>query len=322
MIDVLEINNFKSVKQLELNCRRLNIFIGQPNAGKSNILESLGLISFLRYSQYNSDFDRFVRFERTGNLFYDEALDVPVEIAWDAYKLRLGFENGGFQGTCQTEQTQMAAFEGDHTGLKATSPGGGRLTPFKFYRFADNAQWPRLESSFLLPPSGENLVNLLLPRTELRSLVSDLFAPFGLRLGIRPQEGKLELIKQFEDIIVSYPFQVISETLRRMVFYLAAILSNKDSVLVFEEPESHAFPYYTKYLAEIIALDENSNQYFISTHNPYFLVPILEKSPKDQVGVFLTYFEDYETKVKVLGEEDLQRLGEMDIFSNLEAFLD
>ena len=45
------------------------------------------------------------------------------------------------------------------------------------------------------------------------------------------------------------------EALHPRVLVEAAILSNKDSVLVFEKPESHAFPYYVKYLAEIIALD-------------------------------------------------------------------
>ena len=86
---------------------------------------------------------------------------------------------------------------------------------------------------------------------------------------------RIEILKEFEDIIVSYPYQLSSDTLRRIIFYMAAILSNKDSVLIFEEPESHAFPYYTKYLAELIALDERKNQYFMSTHNPYFLLPLL-----------------------------------------------
>ena len=102
---------------------------------------------------------------------------------------------------------------------------------------------------------------------------------------------------------------------------MAAILSNKDSVLAFEEPETHAFPYYTKYLAEVIALDTNNNQYFITTHNPYFLQPILQKSPKDDIGVFITYFEDYQTKVKPLSEKDMAEIMQIDIFSNLDRFL-
>jgi hypothetical protein len=101
-----------------------------------------------------------------------------------------------------------------------------------------------------------------------------------------------------------------------------AIVSNKDSVLAFEEPESHAFPYYTKYLAEVIALDTNNNQYFISTHNPYFLLPILEKSPKEDVAIFITYLEDYQTKVKPLSQKQLEEIMEIDVFSNIERFLE
>ena len=145
----------------------------------------------------------------------------------------------------------------------------------------------------------------MLSHKNLRSLVNESLSPFGLRLGLRPQEHKIEVLKEFEDVIVGYPYTMISETLQRLFFYLSAIIPNEESVLVFEEPESHAFPYYTKYLAELIALDENDNQYFISTHNPYFLLPIIEKSPKEELAVFLTYFRDYETKVKLLSESEV-----------------
>ena len=47
MIETLEITNFKSVKHLKLPCKRFNVFIGEPNTGKSNILEALGLLSFV-----------------------------------------------------------------------------------------------------------------------------------------------------------------------------------------------------------------------------------------------------------------------------------
>lgn len=48
MIKNLEVINFKSIKNLKLDCKRVNVFIGEPNTGKSNILESLGIFS----SQY------------------------------------------------------------------------------------------------------------------------------------------------------------------------------------------------------------------------------------------------------------------------------
>jgi len=142
-------------------------------------------------------------------------------------------------------------------------------------------------------------------------------------LVLRPQDNKMEVLKHHEDIFISYPYSLVSDTLQRIIFYLAAIHSNKDAILAFEEPESHAFPYYTKYLAEIIALDKSNNQYFISTHNPYLLLSLLEKSPKDDVGIFITYFEDYQTKVKPLSEKDKEELMEMeiDIFFNIERLL-
>lgn len=129
--------------------------------------------------------------------------------------------------------------------------------------------------------------------------------------------------KQLEDILVAFPYPLVSETLQRLVFYLTAIHSNKNSVLAFEEPEAHAFPYYTKYLAEIIVFNKNNNQYFISTHNPYFLASILEKAPKREVAIFVTHMKDYQTKVKLLSQKDIQDIWKrgIDAFFNIDRFL-
>lgn len=42
MIKSFGIKNFKSVKNLSLECKKVNLFIGEPNVGKSNIIEALG----------------------------------------------------------------------------------------------------------------------------------------------------------------------------------------------------------------------------------------------------------------------------------------
>ena len=93
MIQTLRIQNFKSIKHLELDCKRINVLIGEPNAGKSNILESLGMFSFARYHAYGGLGD-FVRFERTSNLFYDEGLDEPVQISIGDTDFTLHFKQG------------------------------------------------------------------------------------------------------------------------------------------------------------------------------------------------------------------------------------
>ena len=63
--------------------------------------------------------------------------------------------------------------------------------------------------------------------------------------------------------------------------------TDKNSVVTMEEPEAHAFPYYTEHLAGVIALDAE-NQYFVTTHNPYFLSSLLEKADKESTRVFIT----------------------------------
>ena len=42
--EYIKIQNFKSLRAVELaDCSRINLFIGKPNVGKSNILEALSL---------------------------------------------------------------------------------------------------------------------------------------------------------------------------------------------------------------------------------------------------------------------------------------
>jgi len=317
MIQRLEIENFKSLKYLRLDCKKINIFIGESNTGKSNILESVGIFS-LPYG----DLGNFVRFESMSNLFYDEIVDNTIKIRTNEKTLCITFENLKFKGICREKEKDIFTFEYDYAGRGSSSHS--QESPFKFYKFAVRKDFPIRRPGFLLPPSGENLLTILMTNNQSKSTANQIFAPFGLKLVFKPQENKIEVLKQQDDIFISYPYSVVSETLQRIVFYLTAINSNKDSVLIFEEPESHAFPSYTKFLAETVALDETNNQYFISTHNPYFLLSVLEKASKDEIGIFITYLEDYHTKVKPLNEKELQEIMdlEIDVFFNIERFLE
>jgi AAA15 family ATPase/GTPase len=315
MIKNLEIKNFKSIKHLILDCKRISLFIGEPNTGKSNILETLGLMSHLNYGELKN----FVRFESMSNLFTDENLEDKIEIKFDVNVFRVEFQNGSFIGYSNNQKL----FIYDYRGGKYD----GAIPEYKFlkfYNFKLREQFLRREAEFLHPPDADNLLTMILTRKSLKKLVSQLFETCGLRVVLKPQESKIEVQKEIEDVIISHPYSLVSDTIQRLIFYLTAIETNKDSVIVFEEPEAHAFPYYTKFLAERIALDKNNNQYFISTHNPYLLLSILEKAHKDDVGVFVTYFEDYQTKVKLLSEKELSEIMDLgiDIFFNIERFLE
>ncbi len=317
MISNLKIKNFKSIKQLELKCNKKNLFIGGPNSGKSNILEALGMLSFIRFGKV----DDFVRLESMTNLFNDENLDEILSIEADNKALEITFKDDLFQGQCYDKESNEKDFSFSiDMKLRGSQNLFKEPFPIRSYRFSLRKEFFQKYAEFLLPPSGDNLLTIIRSHKKIKEEVTALLAPFNLRLVFRLQENKIEIMKQQENEIVTYPYWLLSDTLQRIIFYTTAIDSNKDSILIFEEPESNSFPYYTKFLGEKIAFDE-TNQYFIATHNPYLLLAILEKSKKSSVNIFVTYYQDYETKIKLLDEDQTSELMDFDPFFNLDEFI-
>ena len=81
----VRITNFKSLKDVTLSdCKRINLLIGKPNVGKSNILEAIGLFS-LPYFQYNKSkkLTQFVRLENIAELFFDGNIGEEISIRTD-----------------------------------------------------------------------------------------------------------------------------------------------------------------------------------------------------------------------------------------------
>jgi len=181
----------------------------------------------------------------------------------------------------------------------------------------------RKESEFLLLPDSRNLFAVYLTHKSLKSICKDIFAKFGLKIMIEPSSNDLKIVKESEDLLIMYPYETISDTIQRLIFYLSIILTNKNSIIAMEEPEAHTFPYYTKYLAELIALDD-SNQYFITTHNPYFLLTLIEETDKRDLAVYITHYEDYQTKAKKLSERKLEELLDLgsSAFFNLDILME
>lgn len=323
MIQNLSIRNFKSIKELSIDCKRINLFIGEPNAGKSNILEALGVLSWCRYA---GDLKDYVRFHSVTNLFYDDLLDQQVSIDIDKTGLNIIFERDNFIFEYGDGGGKRTICTLDYSGnIKGNIIQN--ITPLpeaefiKFYRFLKLDQFPDTSSSFLMSPHGSNLFAVVMANKKLRETMTRFFKNFGFNLVFKPQDRTFEIQKQIEDTVFSYPYILTSDTLQTIIFHVIAMESNKNSTLVFEEPEAHAFPYYTKYLGEKIAMDE-SNQYFIATHNPYLLLSIIEKAKRDSISVFITYFRDYQTKVKCLTDEQMSELMEYDPFFNLNSFIE
>jgi len=320
-IGKLLVKNFKSIRSMEFEPKRINVFIGEPNTGKSNILEIIGLISHIYYGKL----PQFVRMESMPDLFYNKDTSKDITITIDDKILRINRDGPWFKAVHKHNGNIERVFIYDYTGNGDKSPGSFQVSIyFKFYRFKILSEYSKnMELGFLKPPYGENLVSLLVVNESLRKTFRNILGTYGYKLVIKEFENKIEIQREIDEgILMAFPLYMLSETLYRLLFHLTAILTNENSIIAFEEPEVHTYPFFTKYLAENIAKD-TKNQYFITTHHPYMLIPLIEKSRIEDISVNITYLEDGETRLHTLNEDEIGELLDLDVDAllNLDKFL-
>lgn len=327
MIDSLAIKQFKSVRKLRIECKPINIFIGEPNTGKSNLLEALSLLS---WRGHGGDIKNYVRFSGLQDLFSDNQLDENLEIiVKNKHQLNLSIKFAGDFFHMESKiNNSMVIHKGqtatllDYSGeFKNPFAALVNFSHFRYFKFTDQLTFTKIFSSYLLPPDGSNLFALLMGNKRITDTMNSYLKNLGLQLLLKPNERTLELLKQKDDFFIGSPLVSISEPLRRLLFFSAAIESCTDSILALDDPGRVGFPSYARHLGEKIA-ENKSNQYFISTHNPYFLISIMEKAPKESVNVFNTYLKNYQTKVELLNERQVGKLLDSGFFFGLPSLFE
>lgn len=331
MIQDLSIENFKSVKEVNLKCSRVNVLIGKPNTGKSNILEALGLFTSVRYQKFTSDNKNFskdiLRYDHLMNLFLDNNVAGRIKITVDLNSLEIFMKRDIIYMNLQNMIDKKGFIE-LHSNELYIDESRIRIyddffPPIKFYRFKQQNAFNKNQTEFFYPPIGQNLVALLKANQKIRTKISNILEPYGYNLYLRQAEKTIEIVKLDTDLFIGFSLHMTAETIQRLIFLLSIILSNEKSTIVFEEPETHLFPYYTKYIAELIAKDRKNNQYFISTHNPYLLYSLIEKTKIEDLSIFVVDYQKYETRIKKMKKDNLKTLlVEEDPFFNLNKYFE
>jgi AAA15 family ATPase/GTPase len=386
-IKTLRIQNFKSIKDVTMTPRRVNLIIGMPNVGKSNILEAIGLLGAGLYESGDKFMSDTIRYEVISNLFYDndiseaivvessqgiallkagaassdeyKSVQIGVEIL-EIYKNSLQKDRMDYQPAFNVEKLSLAGLlddAGAHERYGQDAISEARRMNIRFFLnsmslnesgssrnfsavYSDVNILPksyvfkhrqlhhqRYRFSFLQPPFGSNLLDVVQRNKKLRQEIANLFKPYGLQMVLRVNDRKFEIQKNIDDFVYNYPYSSIADTLQRIIFYLASIESNDDAVILLEEPEAHSYPVYVSMLGQRIAESRN-NQFFVATHSPYLITEVLEQmlpnvEQAQELAIFVAYYEGYQTKVKQLSDEEVRaiRADGLDVFYNMDRFV-
>lgn len=339
----ITIENFKSLRKVELtDCRRINVLIGKPNVGKSNLLEALSFFSLAHHmgsERINPALESYIRYENSGELFFNGNRQQPIKIQTNLVDCSIHFEklNGliiDFNGNTYKSFIKCQLNKKNGSILKYSLPVyGASFKTVKRYIFErDNAKNRPKQAlnpqllSFLNPPYGSNLMEMMDENPLLTEYFRTLFQTYGLDLIFDKSSFSVKIMKQIKnnhDAILKtiiLPYSSMADTLQRIIFYKTAIASNQDSILLLEEPEAHSFPPYIAHLTQEM-VHSVSNQFFITTHSPFVLDDLMQNARQD-LAVFILNWKNGETIAQKLTDEQLEDVYQygVDLFTNIEAF--
>jgi AAA15 family ATPase/GTPase len=323
--DTVHISNFKSLKDVTLSdCRRINLLLGKPNAGKSNILEAIALFSTSSI---------IIRFENPAELFFDGNTKEDISILVKnnnvefICNIKVEKQNGNSRFFVerylenQKNTTNLPDSGSREFLLNHHSPLKNQFANIRQYRFPCKFSLEKQDLSYLSSPFGKNLLSIIQEHKNLRVELAQIISEYGWKLNIDLVGHTLRVLKDLGDgIVFTLPYASIADTLQRLIFYKAAIASNENSTLLFEEPEAHCFPPYIRHITQDV-INSESNQFFIATHSPYVLNDFLEDTKID-LAIYMVGFQDGKTTVYRLSDEELDEIYNygIDVFFNYERF--
>jgi len=297
-LDRIEIEGFKSIRQLRLDLKPLNVLIGANGAGKSNFISVFGLLRHLIegrlqvYVAQSGGADALLHFghkmtsglklelrlgefgyavelapSNAGNLFFS------VEHYWD-------LETTSYSEGHSESQLVTALYEPGATPKKILL----RMQGWRVYHFHDTSASAKVKQTGdigdneALRPDASNLAAFLfLLRTKhpesYRRIVSTirLVAPFFDDFRLRPSpfnEQKIQLEWSERSSDAYFNAHALSDGTLRFIC-LATLLLQPDlpSLILIDEPELGLHPYAIQVLAGLVRSASEKTQVILSTQS-------------------------------------------------------
>ena len=278
----IEIVRYKNLKNVIVDLKRMNIFVGEPGVGKSAILEIFALWQLFVARQTLSD-DLALRIRKWGELARTR---VVYRDSDSSTELRIS-DVGKFY-LVEYGKDAVAFLPRDKLTILWVNGGEELLRPrLAYYKFGE----PTIELvklNYVVPPFGYNMDYLLKHSKKLKDVAKN----YGYK-------GS---------------YDNLPEPIRRYLFYLAIAETNKNASIAIDDMTCLYQP-LSKIVAERVA-DDRDNQYLISTYDETVLVPLIEKSPANDLNVYVVARDG----IKRADPEKILDLS-CDVYFNLDRIL-
>lgn len=333
MLKRLEVESYKSLKEVVVSFEKFNVLVGLNASGKSNILDCLALLS------ESLEFFRnlFSIFDRRGN-FQHVVFQGEDEITMKAnFSDDYGHEHEYYIKCIRGNVAERWLKVNGNT-LISEQQGSGKYLSKEGKEEKFNVSWKDLvndisnnyalrymskwwsysfltpqigrtlpaKKSFILEWDGSNLAQVLLSlkteRPKTFTAIEDV-----LKLAIPEIEELLTPLTETGQTYVAvrekgfrdaFDYHQLSDGTLRLLAYITALNLDAD-LLCFEEPENFVHPQLLGLLVEI--LKKSDRQAILSTHSLYFLDFV---EPEDLI---IVEKEEGKTKVSRIEEENAKK---------------
>ncbi|KAA3596120.1 MAG: DUF2813 domain-containing protein [Calditrichaeota bacterium] len=333
MLDRIKIQNFKSIRELDLKLNDLNIFIGANGVGKSNFISVFKFLNKIisknlqNYTAQVGGADVFLHFGRKNSNFLKINLDISDEKFKDRISVSLEPNNNDrffikqeFWGKDEIETSTK--IKGSKHDWISNAPSESTLIAkiereWKVYHFHDTSDSAKVkltgdleDNHFLRTDAGNLAAFLYLLQQkfpdhfknieETIKLVAPFFGKFNLQPS-RLNEDKIQL--KWKEVGSDDYFNAshLSDGTLRFICLATLLLQPElPSAIILDEPELGLHPYAINILASLIKSASTKTQVLVSTQS---VTLVNQFEPKDLVVVDR---EDNQSVFKRLDEKEIE----------------
>ena len=339
------VRNFKSIKETKLDLARINVFIGPPNSGKSNLLEAIYLYGIKkRYELWsNSGIPYSIEYLERKIIRGLETNVRSIFRDFDPKNIIFIRATGYFPMDVSLREDDILINNRKIEEEPDELEDFPLTILYRYENFITTSDY-NLENIDYLLPDFRNLNYIITKRypkiyIDLKSTFESqnnenkFQCKYGICIVI--EKNKFKLLDTVSG--KTYPLSDLKNVAQSIQYYIlfsTAILSSEyfsqeyktETICLLEEPDAHVYPILIEEFIDLLKEKIKYTNIVLTTHNNNTLLMLMDRIPKDKLRVFgVIRGEKGYTEIKELKIEKLRKMVieyGANIIRNLEYYIE